>query len=116
MVRASQVTQQKRTAAGNLTASGSAASNSKGEKPGKKPKKVIRMAGGQMWEDSSLLEWDPSDYRLFCGDLGNDVTDEVLNRTFNKYASFQKAKVVRDKRSNKTKGYGFVSFRDPADF
>ena len=24
--------------------------------------------------------------------------------------------VVRDKRSNKTKGYGFVSFRDPADF
>ena len=24
--------------------------------------------------------------------------------------------VVRDKRSNKTKGYGFVSFKDPADF
>jgi hypothetical protein len=24
--------------------------------------------------------------------------------------------VVRDKRSNKTKGYGFVSFKDPSDF
>ena len=23
---------------------------------------------------------------------------------------------MRDKRSNKTKGYGFVSFKDPADF
>ena len=54
--------------------------------------------------------------RLFCGDLGNDVTDEVLARTFGRYPSFQKAKVIRDKKSNKTKGYGFVSFRDPADF
>ena len=26
------------------------------------------------------------------------------------------AKVVRDKRSNKTKGYGFVSFKSPDDF
>ena len=49
------------------------------EKHGKKPKKMIRMAGGQMWEDSSLLQWDPNDFRLFCGDLGNDVTDEVSN-------------------------------------
>ena len=24
--------------------------------------------------------------------------------------------MVRDKRSNKSKGYGFVSFKDPADF
>ena len=24
--------------------------------------------------------------------------------------------VVRDKRTNKTKGYGFVSFKDPGDF
>jgi RNA recognition motif-containing protein len=53
---------------------------------------------------------------LFCGDLGNDVTDEVLTRAFSKYASFLKAKVVRDKRTNKTKGFGFVSFKDPQDF
>jgi len=85
-------------------------------KGGKKNKKMIRMAGGQMWEDSSLLGWDSNDYRLFCGDLGNDVTDEVLNRTFGKYATFIQARVIRDKRTNKTKGYGFVSFKDPADF
>lgn len=85
-------------------------------KGGKKQKKMIRMAGGQMWEDTSLLGWDPNDYRLFCGDLGNDVTDEVLNRTFGKYLTFQQARVIRDKRTNKTKGYGFVSFKDPADF
>jgi hypothetical protein len=48
--------------------------------------------------------------------LGNDVTDEILTRAFSKYQSFLKAKVVRDKRSNKTKGFGFVSFKDPQDF
>lgn len=56
------------------------------------------------------------DFRIFCGDLGNDVTDEVLIRAFSKYTSFVKAKVVRDKRTNKTKGFGFVSFKDPQDF
>jgi len=56
------------------------------------------------------------DFRLFCGDLGNEVTDDALARAFNKYPSFQKAKVIRDKRSNKTKGFGFVSFKDPNDF
>merc|ERR1712039_464078 len=34
---------------------------------------------------------------------------------FRKYSSFQKAKVIRDKRTGKTKGYGFVSFSAPED-
>lgn len=69
-----------------------------------------------MWEDKTLSEWDPNDFRIFCGDLGNDVNDEVLSRAFNKYPSFVKAKVVRDKKTNKSRGYGFVSFKDPQDF
>lgn len=44
--------------------------------------------------------------RVFCGDLGNEVTDEVLANAFRKFKSFQKARVVRDKRTLKTKGYG----------
>ncbi|XP_014249165.1 RNA-binding protein 42 [Cimex lectularius] len=82
----------------------------------KKNKKLIRTAGGQTWEDQTLAEWEDDDFRLFCGDLGNDVTDEVLTRAFSKYSSFLKARVVRDKRTNKTKGFGFVSFKDPQDF
>ena len=70
----------------------------------KKSKKIVRTGGGQIWEDPSLKEWDTNDFRIFCGDLGNDVTDEVLQRTFGRYPSFQKAKVIRDKKSNKTKG------------
>lgn len=82
----------------------------------KKGKKVIRMAGQQVWEDSSLVEWDPDDFRIFCGDLGNDVTDDMLTRVFSKYPTFVRAKVIRDKRTNKSKGYGFVSFKEPQGF
>lgn len=74
------------------------------------------MAGGQVWEDSSLSDWDGDDFRIFCGDLGNDVNDELLTRTFNKFSSFQRAKVIRDKRTGKSKGFGFVSFKEPQDF
>ncbi|KAJ3244524.1 hypothetical protein HDU78_010831 [Chytriomyces hyalinus] len=82
----------------------------------KKKKKILRAAGGEVWEDETMQEWDPNDFRIFCGDLGNEVSDELLTRTFSKYPSFVKARVVRDKKTTKTKGYGFVSFKDPNDF
>ncbi|XP_042346880.1 RNA-binding protein 42 [Plectropomus leopardus] len=81
-----------------------------------KVKKCIRTAAGTTWEDASLLDWDSDDFRIFCGDLGNEVNDDILARAFSRYPSFLKAKVVRDKRTGKTKGYGFVSFKDPNDY
>ncbi|XP_074038312.1 RNA-binding protein 42-like [Leptinotarsa decemlineata] len=85
-------------------------------KGGPKNRKLMRVAGGQTWEDNSLADWPEHDFRIFCGDLGDDVTDDLLSRTFNKFPSFQRAKVIRDKRTNKSKGYGFVSFMESADF
>jgi len=41
--------------------------------------------------------------------MGNEVNDDVLATAFKKYSSFVKARVVRDKRTGKSKGYGFVS-------
>ncbi|WRX23549.1 RNA recognition motif domain - like 10 [Theobroma cacao] len=103
-------------------------------------KKVIpRKAAGQSWEDPTLAEWPENDFRLFCGDLGNEVNDDVLSKAFARFPSFNMArvsfritsiyfcmkrteqlyvyvvKVVRDKRTGKTKGYGFVSFANPSD-
>ncbi|XP_063222713.1 RNA-binding protein 42 isoform X2 [Bacillus rossius redtenbacheri] len=101
---------------GPVAVDDAASTPASGKKKEKKGKKIIRMAGGQTWEDNSLQEWEEDDFRIFCGDLGNDVTDEILVRAFSKYSSFMKAKVVRDKRTNKTKGFGFVSFKDPQDF
>ncbi|CAI5960138.1 unnamed protein product, partial [Closterium sp. NIES-65] len=81
----------------------------------KKKRPVPRTAAGQKWEDPTLTEWPENDHRLFCGDLGNEVNDDVLSKAFQKYASFNKAKVVRDKTTGKTKGYGFVSFGEVMD-
>ncbi|EQC32061.1 hypothetical protein SDRG_10258 [Saprolegnia diclina VS20] len=78
-------------------------------------KKFLRVAAGKVWEDATLAEWPENDYRLFCGDLGNEVNDELLSQAFSTYASFAMAKVVRDKLTHKSKGYGFVSFLDPFD-
>lgn len=93
-----------------------AAASKQGKKKEKKERKMIRTAAGDVWEDSSLLEWDDNDFRIFVGDLGNECNDEMLYRAFSKYPSLVKVKVIRDKRSNKTKGYGFASFKDSADY
>ncbi|XP_047323662.1 RNA-binding protein 42 [Impatiens glandulifera] len=80
-----------------------------------KKKAIPRKAAGQNWEDPTLSEWPENDYRLFCGDLGNEVNDDVLSKAFSRFPSFNMARVVRDKRTGKTKGYGFVSFSNPSD-
>lgn len=80
---------------------------------------VLRKGAGEVWEDQSLMEWDPAHFRLFIGDLGNDVNEDDLVKAFGPekgWQSFVKAKVVRDKVTNKTRGYGFVSYSDPEDF
>lgn len=98
-------------------AKASSALQSFGSKDKKKiDKKTVRQAGGITWEDQSLADWPDDDFRMFAGDLGNDVNDELLTRTFSKYPSFQRAKVIRDKRTSKSKGYGFISFKEPQDF
>lgn len=81
-----------------------------------KKKTVYREGGGKKWQDDSLLEWDPAHLRLFVGNLAGETTDESLLKAFARWKSVQKAKVVRDKRTTKSKGFGFVSFSDPEDF
>jgi len=84
--------------------------------PDGKQKTVVRSGGGESWQDSSLLEWDPAHFRIFVGNLAGEVTDESLLKAFSKYGSVQKARVVRDKRTTKSKGYGFVSFSDGDEY
>ncbi|KKY27845.1 putative rnp domain protein [Phaeomoniella chlamydospora] len=79
-------------------------------------KTVVRSGGGQTWQDSTLLEWDPAHFRLFVGNLAGEVTDDSLLKAFSKYPSVQKARVIRDKRTTKSKGYGFVSFSDGDEY
>lgn len=81
-----------------------------------KKKNTVRAAGGEVWEDKTLEDWDENDFRLFAGDLGNEVTEEILYKAFSKYPSLLRTRVVRDTRTMKSKGFGFISFKDPDDF
>jgi RNA recognition motif. (a.k.a. RRM, RBD, or RNP domain) len=81
-----------------------------------KQKTVIRSGGGKSWQDASLLEWDPTHPRLFIGNLAGEVTDDSLLKAFSRYPSISKARVVRDKRTSKSKGFGFVSFASSDDY
>ena len=103
---------------------------------GKARTTVLRKGGGELWEDSSLMEWDPSQsqphttnslcsdstfaehFRLFIGDLDPALSDDLFTAAFAnaRYPSFVKAKIIRDKYTNKGKGFGFVSYSDPQDF
>ncbi|XP_052202031.1 polyadenylate-binding protein RBP45-like [Diospyros lotus] len=53
------------------------------------------------------------DFTIFVGDLASDVTDYMLQETFRAhYPSVKGAKVVTDRMTGRTKGYGFVKFGD----
>ncbi|KAJ6966738.1 hypothetical protein NC652_004329 [Populus alba x Populus x berolinensis] len=56
---------------------------------------------------------DGPDYTVFIGDLAADVNDYLLQETFrNVYSSVKGAKVVTDRVTGRSKGYGFVRFAD----
>lgn len=76
----------------------------------------LRAAAGATWVDKTMDEWPEDDFRIFIGDLGNEVSDATLTAAFAKYTSFRRARVVRDKRNGKSKGYGFVSLMDASEY
>ena len=85
--------------------------------PSQQPRKPhIRTAAGKTWVDESLADWPDNDFRLFCGNLGNEVTDGMLRDHFQpKFASCQRAAVIRDAKTGNPKGYGFVSLTSALD-
>ena len=87
--------------------------DTKAGKEGAKPK-FIMAGAGHVWEDKTLEQWAENDYRLFVGNLGNDVGEPLLWQTFREYPSLLKVRVVKGVKGNT--GYGFVSFGNAEDF
>ncbi|GMH22289.1 hypothetical protein Nepgr_024132 [Nepenthes gracilis] len=52
------------------------------------------------------------DYRCFVGSLSWSTTDRGLKEAFEKFGRLVEAKVVLDKFSGRSRGFGFVSFDD----
>lgn len=59
---------------------------------------------------------DGPEHTIFVGDLAADVTDYTLQETFRAvYQSVKGAKVVTDRTTGRSKGYGFVRFGDESE-
>lgn len=55
---------------------------------------------------------DLDEYRCFVGSLSWSTTDRGLKEAFEKFGRLVEAKVVLDKYSGRSRGFGFVSFDD----
>ncbi|KAG8925904.1 hypothetical protein FRC00_003498 [Tulasnella sp. 408] len=54
-------------------------------------------------------------FHVFVGDLSPEVSDAVLQKAFSAFPSLSDARVMWDMGSGKSRGYGFLSFRDKTD-
>ncbi len=52
--------------------------------------------------------------KVFVGNLPFAVTDEKLKTEFAKFGNVESARVVTDKHTSRSRGYGFVEFADQA--
>ncbi|MCS7053376.1 MAG: RNA-binding protein [Ignavibacterium sp.] len=53
--------------------------------------------------------------KLFIGSLPWSVNDAELKTLFEPYGNVQSAKVITDKQTRRSKGYGFVEFETAAE-
>ncbi|MBK49584.1 MAG: RNA-binding protein [SAR202 cluster bacterium] len=45
---------------------------------------------------------------IYCGNLSYQSTDEDLNTLFQEYGDVASAKVIRDRETDRSRGFGFV--------
>lgn len=58
-----------------------------------------------------LADSDPAHCKIFVHGLGWEANAETITSVFAKYGEIEDCKVVRDKNSGKSKGYGFILFK-----
>ena len=53
--------------------------------------------------------------KIYVGNLGYSVTDATLNAKFAQFGAVSSAKVIMDRDTNRSKGFGFVEMSTSAD-
>ncbi|KAF0908134.1 hypothetical protein E2562_022949 [Oryza meyeriana var. granulata] len=68
------------------------------------------------WAYASGQREDTTDhFNIFVGDLSPEVTDSTLFAFFSGYSSCSDARVMWDQKTGRSRGFGFVSFRNQQD-
>ena len=45
---------------------------------------------------------------IYVGNLSNEVTEEDLKQSFETFGEVESVKIIKDKHTNRSKGFGFV--------
>jgi cold-inducible RNA-binding protein len=53
--------------------------------------------------------------KLFVGSLPWSVDDKVLQTTFEEHGTVLSAKVIKDRETGRSRGFGFVEMENPTD-
>jgi nucleolysin TIA-1/TIAR len=68
------------------------------------------------YQSNTVTKEDTSNhFHIFVGDLSNEVNDEVLLQAFSAFGTVSEARVMWDMKTGRSRGYGFVAFRDRGD-
>ncbi|PVU97753.1 hypothetical protein BB559_001920 [Furculomyces boomerangus] len=87
---------------------------------------LAQMNGRKIFDHEIKVNWaftgasqvreDTSEHsHVFVGDLSPEVNDQILSKAFSIFPTMSVARVMWDVSSGKSRGYGFVAFRDHAD-
>ncbi|KAJ8277312.1 hypothetical protein GJAV_G00073850, partial [Gymnothorax javanicus] len=80
------------------------------------PSAVAAVIRGSSQEICRRRKFKMSDEgKLFVGGLSFDTTEDSLEQAFAKYGSISKVDVIRDRETNRSRGFGFVTFENPDD-
>lgn len=68
------------------------------------------------YQSNNTAKEDTSNhFHIFVGDLSNEVNDEVLLQAFSTFGPVSEARVMWDMKTGRSRGYGFVAFRERPD-
>ena len=52
---------------------------------------------------------------IYCGNLSYDMTADDLKSTFEDHGDVSNVKIITDKQSGRSKGFGFIEMEDPEE-
>ncbi|KZV36584.1 glycine-rich RNA-binding protein [Dorcoceras hygrometricum] len=58
------------------------------------------------------MAMEDSEFRCFVGGLAWDTTDQGLEQAFNQFGDVIDSKIINDRETGRSRGFGFVTFKD----
>lgn len=54
-------------------------------------------------------------FKIYVGDLSNEINDNILLQAFSTFGPVSEARVIGNMKTGRSRGFGFVAFRKRAD-